>query len=234
MQIDIPAFSWSPYGLIVVLSVIAGFAAAVLLMRRAGVGKQTIFYTCLTAIVCTFITSLMVTFRITERGIVLSFSGLGAAVGLIGGVLIAALIIRDKPDEVMAAFIASAPLMYGLAKLGCFLAGCCHGKPYSGPFAVTYHNEHAGTYFPVQLVDMAAFILIHILAVFLITKMKNKFSSICIILSVLIPVRFALEYLKYYHDGSPVSSGQITVLIAGAIAVILVLVWKKILKINYR
>ena len=56
--------------------------------------------------------------------------------------------------------------------------------------------------------------------------MKNKANAVYIILAVLIPVRFVLEYLRYYHDGSLIASGQITVLIAGAIAVILVTVWR--------
>ncbi len=34
MHFDIPDYSWSPYALIVILSVITGFISAVLLMRR--------------------------------------------------------------------------------------------------------------------------------------------------------------------------------------------------------
>ena len=73
---------------------------------------------------------------------------------------------------------------------------------------------------------MAAFLIIHVFAVIITTKMKNKANAVYIILAVLIPVRFVLEYLRYYHDGSLIASGQITVLIAGAIAVILVTVWR--------
>lgn len=234
MQFDIPEFTRSPYSLLVVLAVAVGFAAAVFHMHKFKVDKRTIGYTCLLTVICTLVTSLMVTFRITSEGIVIGFSGLGAAVGMIAGIFISGLIIKDKPDCIMASFIATAPLMYGLAKFGCFFAGCCHGKPYEGPLAVTYHNEHAGTYFPVQLFDMLVFILVHIIAVILIRKMKNKVNAIYIILAILVPVRFLLEYLRYYHDGSVIASGQIKVLIAGALAVILVFVWKKVLKINYR
>ena len=63
--------------------------------------------------------------------------------------------------------------MYGLAKAGCLLAGCCHGKPYSGPFALIYHASSDESYFPAQLVDMASFILVFIISLILITKMKN-------------------------------------------------------------
>lgn len=233
MQIEIPEFTRSPYALIVMLAVAVGFAAAIFRMRKHGVNKQTILYTCLLTFVCTMTGSFILSFKITAEGIGLGFSGLGAAVGMITGIFISGLIIKDKPDLVMTSFVVSAPLMYGLAKIGCFLAGCCHGKEYYGPFAVVYRGEHEGSYFPIQLVDMAVFILIHVFALIITEKMKNKVNAIFIILAVTIPVRFALEYTRYYHNGSLVASGQITVLAAGAIAVILVYIWKKVLKITY-
>ena len=233
MQIIIPEFSRSPYALIVMLSVAVGYAVAVFRMRKSGVNKQTILYTSLLTFICTMAGSFMVAFKITSEGIGIGFSGLGAAVGMITGVFISGLIIRDKPDLVMTSFVVTAPLMYGLAKIGCFLAGCCHGKEYHGPFAVVYSNEHAGTYFPIQLVDMVIFILLHVFAVLITNKMKNKVRAIYIILGVTIPIRFALEYTRYYHDGSLIASGQVTVLIAGALAVLMIFIWKKILKISY-
>lgn len=233
MQIIIPEFSRSPYAMIVMLSVAIGYAVAVLRMRKFGVNKQTILYTSLLSFVCTMAGSFMMAFRITSEGIGIGFSGLGAAVGLITGVFISGIIIKDKPDLVMTSFVVAAPLMYGLAKIGCFLAGCCHGKEYYGPFAVVYSNEHAGSYFPIQLVDMVIFILLHVFAVIITNKMKNKVRAIYIILGVTIPVRFAIEYTRYYHDGSLIAPGQVTVLIAGVLAVIMVFVWKKVLKISY-
>ena len=232
MQIVIPEFSRSPYALIVVLAVVAGFGIAVFRMHRSGVAWQTIKYTCLLTLICTLVTSILVTFKITPDGIGVSFSGLGAAVGMIAGVFISGIIIKDKPDLVMASFITSAPLMYALAKIGCLLAGCCHGKEYYGPFAIVHvGGEHAGSFFPAQIIDMLAFLILHVFALLITDKMRNKVHSIYIILAVVIPVRFLLEYLKYSHNGSLISSGQITVLIAGAVAVILITVWKKALKI---
>lgn len=233
MQITIPEFSRSPYAYIVLLSVAIGYAVCIFRMRKDGVNKQTILYTSLLAFVCTMAGSFMFAFKIRSGGIELGFSGLGAAVGMITGVFISGIIIKDKPDLVMTSFVVSAPLMYGLAKIGCFLAGCCHGKEYYGPFAVVYSNEHKGSYFPIQLVDMVIFLLIHVFAVILTNKTKNKVRAIYIILAVTIPVRFALEYTRYYHDGTLIAPGQVTVLITGVIAFIMVAVWKKVLKISY-
>ena len=234
MQIIIPEFSRSPYGLVVISAVIIGFIVALLFMRRFGVSKQTMIYTCLLTLVCTIITSLLVVLKYTPEGLRLGFSGLGAAVGMVSGIFISELIIKEKPDLVMASFVASAPLMYGLAKIGCLLAGCCHGKDYSGPLAIVYHGDTEGSYFPVQLIDMAVFIVIFAVSSLLVLKMKNKVKAIYIILGFTIPVRFLLEYLRYYHDGHIIEKGQIEILIAGAFALIIITIWKKVLKINYR
>jgi hypothetical protein len=233
MQIIIPELARSPYAPIVIGSVIIGFAVTIYRLRRSGVSKQSVLYTCLLTFVCTLITSLIFSFKITSEGIGAGFSGLGAAVGMIAGVFISGLIIKDKPEIVMAAFVSSAPLMYALAKTGCLLAGCCHGKEYYGPFAVIHTGgEHAGSFFPAQIIDMIAFLALHVFALILTTKMKNKVHAIYLILAVTIPVRFLLEYLKYTHDGSLISSGQITVLIAGAVCLIIVFLWQKLLKIG--
>lgn len=227
---DIPAFRWSPYPLIIVLAVLLGFASAALLMKKFGIARQTIFYTCLLTLMTTMMISISATLRITNEGLRLGFSGIAAGIGMILGIFISSLIFRDKPVLVLSSFVPAAPLMYGLSKLGCFLAGCCHGKAYHGHFAVAYHNLYEGTYFPVQLVDMAVFILIHILALILVMKMKNKAHAIFIVIFITLPSRFVLEYFRYTHDGTLISRDQIIILIAAAIAFALLIAGKIILK----
>ena len=227
---DIPAFRWSPYAPIVVLAVILGFISAALLMRRFGVSRQTIFYTSFLTFICILMLSVSATVRFTSEGVRAGFSGLAAGVAMMIGILISSLIFRDKPLLVLASYVPAAPLMYGLSKTGCFLAGCCHGKAYEGHFAVSYHNSYAGTYFPIQLVDMAVFILIHLLALVLVLKMKNKVLAIFIVIFVTLPARFVLEYFRYTHNGELISRDQIIVLIAAAIAFVLLIAYKIALK----
>ena len=86
--------------------------------------------------------------------------------------------------------------------------------------------------FPAQIVDMAVFIAMFAVNLILVKKMKNKLTAIYVILAALTVVRFLLEYLKYYHDGSLIASGQVSVLIAGAASVVLVTVWKFLLGIG--
>ena len=114
--------------------------------------------------------------------------------------------------------------MYGVAKIGCFLAGCCHGKEYFGLPAVTYHNKYEGTYFPIQIVESFIYLLIFVISVLLACKMKNKIRVIAIIFAIILPVRFVVEYFRYYNEGTLISRDQIIVLIAAVIAAALVII----------
>lgn len=224
MQIDIPVFNWSLYGLMIVLAVLIGFCNAVILMRKFKISWQTIVLTCMLTIMCTMACSCMASVSFTEGGFRFSFSGLGAGVGMIIGVFISTLIFNEKNEQVITSFIVSAPLMYGIAKIGCFMAGCCHGKEYFGPLAVTYHNKYAGTYFPLQIVESAIYLLIFVISFLLAVKMKNKVRVISIIFVIVLPVRFVTEYFKYYNEGTIISPDQIIVLIAAVIAATLVII----------
>ncbi|MBO7449868.1 MAG: prolipoprotein diacylglyceryl transferase [Clostridiales bacterium] len=230
MQIDIPFITRSPYGLMIVLSVLIGFCNAVILMRRSKVSWQTIALTCMLTIMCTMVCSCMASVSITEGGISFSFSGLGAGVGMIIGIFISTLIFNEKNEHIMSSFIVSAPLMYGIAKIGCFMAGCCHGKEYTGPLAVTYHNKYEGTYFPIQIVESVIYLLIFVISLVLTVKMKNKIRVIAIIFAIVLPVRFITEYFRYYNEGKLISPDQIIVLIAASAAALLVIIWHNILK----
>lgn len=224
MQIDIPVFTWSPYGLMIVLSVLVGFCNAVIMMRRFKILWQTIVLTCMLTFMCTMACSCMATVSIMDSGVRFSFSGLGAGVGMIVGVLISSLIFKEKKEHVMISFIVSAPLMYGIAKIGCFMTGCCHGKEYFGPLAVTYHNKYEGTYFPIQIVESVIYILIFVISFLLAFKMKNKIQAIAIIFAIMLPVRFVTEYFRYYNEGTIISPEQILVLIAAFVAATLVII----------
>ena len=149
---------------------------------------------------------------------------------MIIGIFISTLIFNEKNEHIMSSFIVSAPLMYGIAKIGCFMAGCCHGKEYTGPLAVTYHNKYEGTYFPIQIVESVIYLLIFVISLVLTVKMKNKIRVIAIIFAIVLPVRFITEYFRYYNEGKLISPDQIIVLISASAAALLVIIWHSILK----
>jgi len=61
-------------------------------------------------------------------------------------------------------FAFASPVYLGVCKVGCFLSGCCSGRPYDGVFSVCYGEETLGSItgvplFPAQLCAAALLFL---------------------------------------------------------------------------
>lgn len=230
MNIYIPEFKHSPYSIIVLLSVIAGLFSAILLQRKSGIKKQTIVYTAFLVFFSILIVAFSFGSVVQFDSYALGFSGIGGAFGLIIAVVASTFIFRDKPDCLCASFVISAPLMYSLSKLGCLLVGCCHGFEYHGPFALTYAVHSNKSYFPVQAFDIISFLLIYILLLFLFFKVGNKFKLIYTALCIMIPIRFAEDFMRESHGERIISNSQIEVLFVSIFSLVLVFVWQKLLQ----
>lgn len=63
---------------------------------------------------------------------------------IIGGALAAYIFLRKKGLSFIKYFDLVAPsiaLAQAFGRIGCFLAGCCYGKPTNGPFGVVFKNS---------------------------------------------------------------------------------------------
>lgn len=75
----------------------------------------------------------------------------------------------------------AGPVVHSFGRVGCFLAGCCHGSVCDSPIGVTFsHPDTLATpvnvpLYPTQLFDIAVNIII-LLTVFLVSK-KQKFDG---------------------------------------------------------
>lgn len=123
--------------------------------------------------------------------------------GLLGGLL--SVVLAGKLHHIdyktyMKNFIFLIPLVHSFGRIGCFLAGCCYGIPYTGPFSVIFpENSFALAnvkLFPIQLVE--AFLLIVLALSIFIGQMyynlKNTIETYLISYSV---IRFILEFFRY-------------------------------------
>lgn len=76
----------------------------------------------------------------------LSFHG-----GLVGGILAVALyaaVVRVSPLLVLDTGAPSLALGYAVARIGCFLNGCCYGSPTHLPWAVRFRDPTTGALTP--------------------------------------------------------------------------------------
>ena len=105
----------------------------------------------------------------------------GLIFGTIGGI-VAARLSGENIERTAAILIPCVPLGHVFGRIGCYLAGCCYGRPYSGTFGLkTVQDGVICTLFPIQLLFF------------------RKFSGFSILSSYLFMysiVRFTLEFFR--------------------------------------
>ena len=119
----------------------------------------------------------------------------------IAGLYLAGWLHHIRVADYLRACLPSLPLVHGFGRIGCALAGCCYGIPYSGPFALTYHNSiaapHGVSLFPVQLLEAGAEFAICALLLYLVLKYQAKYNLLSLYLLLYGSARFFLEFLRY-------------------------------------
>jgi phosphatidylglycerol:prolipoprotein diacylglycerol transferase len=109
-----------------------------------------------------------------------------------------------------------APLMHASGRIGCFLAGCCHGALWNGPWAIMYCDPqslailHCAMH-PSQLYSAGAFALMFILfywyGQYYFQKAGQLFSWYLILSGI---ERFLNEFFRYEYqtDSALLSANQ--------------------------
>ena len=87
------------------------------------------------------------------KGMIFSGSGLVFHGGLIGGTIAVILVLRRSQKSIGVYADIIGPLLLigqGIGRIGCFFAGCCHGKACDLPWAVTFPNASPPANYPVH------------------------------------------------------------------------------------
>lgn len=131
------------------------------------------------------------------------FSGSVFYGGLFGGIIAGYSTIRIMKLDIkiytdIMAFLA--PLFHGIARIGCFLGGCCYGIECSFGF-VAHGNTIVPSVndvsrFPVQLLESACNFILCIIIYSLYRKHKMQGRLFCIYLSSYAAIRFFDEFLR--------------------------------------
>ncbi len=136
------------------------------------------------------------------------FSFLGSGIvfygGLIGGIAGAFLGIRVagcKLSLIERSVVPFVPLGHAIGRIGCVLAGCCHGFAYEGPFALYYPNSVLGLspdqgYFPVQILEALGNLGVCGILLWYDKRTKRTTELIFLYLGLYATFRFFLEMLR--------------------------------------
>lgn len=137
--------------------------------------------------------------------------------GMIGGLLFVILsgkIHKFDVWEIVCKLAFLIPFAHAFGRIGCFLAGCCYGRPYSGPGAVVFPDDGFApsgvSLFPIQLLEAG---LLFVLFVILFAFTLKGYEKICpeIYIFAYGLIRFCLEFVRYDAErGSfgPLSTSQ--------------------------
>jgi len=159
-----------------------------------------------------------------------------------GGLVLASLVgfiyLRSRRLPIVGMMDIAAPslaLGEGISRIGCFLAGCCFGKPTDLPWGVTFpKNSLTGILTDSQKVHptqiYSSIILFSIFIILIVLQRHTKFSGqLFLIYLVMYSIyRFFIDFLRYYtpeeHLGI-LAYSQVTSLVLGSVALI-VMIWR--------
>jgi len=127
--------------------------------------------------------------------------------GVIGGLVSGYFYVRRyglDPVKYMNLFIVALPLGHGCGRIGCYMAGCCHGKPTDSIFGVVFpfgesHPFHGVKIHPTQLYEAVFNFLLFLSLLFLFFKWKKRHKPYIFVALYLIlygSFRFINEFFR--------------------------------------
>lgn len=127
--------------------------------------------------------------------------------GVIGGLLSGYFYVRRyglDPVKYMNLFIVALPLGHGCGRIGCYMAGCCHGKPTDSIFGVVFpfgesHPFHGVKIHPTQLYEAVFNFLLFLSLLFLFFKWRKRHKPYVFVALYLIlygSFRFINEFFR--------------------------------------
>lgn len=122
---------------------------------------------------------------------------------IIGGVLGVALYCRKNNWQLLKIFdlvIPSLPLAQGFGRIGCFLAGCCYGRPTASFIGVKFRTDSLGpssTYvYPTQIFSSIFDFILAIVLLNLDRKQKKDGRLFALYMIIYSIGRFFIEFIR--------------------------------------
>ena len=141
------------------------------------------------------------TIRITGKDTVVFFNYF---LMLLGGIILLLILLNQPVLMYLDVMILGAGLLFGFGRIGCFMAGCCYGKP--SPIGIRYDKHHKKNGFPLalirvrllptQLMESAGLFTITCICTLLLFALKIPGLALSTFLTLLALERFLLEFFR--------------------------------------
>ena len=102
-----------------------------------------------------------------------------------------------------------APLMEAFGRIGCFMSGCCYGRPTSHLWAITYNDvdSKAPLYIAIHPTQIYSSLLLFAVFFFLYFYLQKKHVKTGVIFSTYLcmisAIRFGVDFLRWDQEFSP-------------------------------
>jgi phosphatidylglycerol:prolipoprotein diacylglycerol transferase len=93
------------------------------------------------------------------------------------------------------------PLSLAIARVGCFLNGCCGGKPSGLPWAVTFPGSDTAVH-PTQLYELVLDLAVFCFLLWARRRLRRGWDLFLLSVACYGAVRFAVEFFRYHADAS--------------------------------
>lgn len=217
------------YGIILLISMSLGLSYIFRMLKKEGIKDKNIYLYILLYGLFAFVFGKFYTMIYSNDYNILK-AGLSSYGGLIGVILatITFELILPTNKKLIKYAIISLPLTYGIAKIGCFIAGCCYGIPYDGIFKVIYIDDLNIGQFPIQITETMVFIIIFLIC----NKLRNNKNIIYITALISTIAKFLLDFLRYEHLNKILTTNQIFSIIIVIVLIIIFIIRSKTKKTN--
>lgn len=112
-------------------------------------------------------------------------------------------------------------LLFSIAKIACFLQGCCRGMVYDGILSVKYIDNLSVSYFPIQIVESILFFIIFAIYSYVIKRNKYSNQTFYLITIIAMLVKGICDSFRITHVDKVISSSQVISILIIIILVIL-------------
>jgi len=146
--------------------------------------------------------------------------------GLLGGIL--AILIYcwiKKYNPFKALDLLMTPTIFGLGigRIGCFLNGCCYGKPTSVPWAMTFPaHKHPIPVHPTQLYEMILDFVVFFFLLYWWKKRKFNGENSLMMLGLYSVVRFAVEFFRYNSPNQMIAGISLAQWVSVALFIVII------------
>ncbi len=89
------------------------------------------------------------------------------------------------------------PLCIAIARIGCFLNGCCGGKPSGLPWAVTFPGAAEAVH-PTQLYEMVLDLVAFAILLGVRKRLKRDWDLFLLSLALYASIRFTVEFFRFH------------------------------------